>query len=480
MSRLSICLLFVVFACTRGRAQSSSSEERGLWEEVSIDLPYANALQPLTTREVDGYPWSVGGETMDRDYTIYDNWKEYVEPLGVTQIRLQSGWAKTEKVKGEYDFAWLDRIVRDLVERGVKPWISLSYGNELYRGGGGIRLSGTLPSSGEAYQAWQNYVRATVDRYADVVDTWEVWNEPNNAYKGDHTDNLPEDYAKLLIATGDIIRERQPEATIIAFAVSGVDAGYVGRGLAELQRRDKLDLVDKVAYHPYSRNPDDQDDAVARLRDTVATYSDRIELYQGENGAPSEYRKTKALSGYEWTELSQAKWFLRRAINDHANGIGTNIFSIVDLQYPDEINRKGLLLTNDNKEVVRPKHAYFAVQNLVSVFNGGVQTMNTLSYTEDTYHGLKVYGFERDGSPMVALWFSDNVPSDHNGTTPVDFTFAALAFDDPVYVDLRTGSVYELPESANRRTNSGHEFYDLPVYDSPTVITERSLLPLAK
>ena len=469
MATRDLGLALLCLLCTRAPAQDTLPQ----WEEVSINLPFSTTLRPVPTHEVTGYPWSVGGETMDRDYTLYDNWKEYVEPLGITQIRLQSGWAKTEKVMGEYDFAWLDHIVRDLVERGVKPWISLSYGNELYRGGGGIRLSGALPSSGEAYRAWQDYVRATVDRYADVVDTWEVWNEPNNSWKGDRSKNRPEDYAKLLIATGDIIRERQPEGTIIAFAVSGVDADYVGQGLAELQRQDKFGLVDLVAYHPYSRNPDDQDLAVERLRDTVAMYSDRIGLYQGENGAPSEYRRTKALNSYPWTELSQAKWFLRRALNDRAHGIGTNIFSIVDLQYPDEINRKGLLLTDGDKQVVRPKHAYRAVQHMVSVFDVGLERMDTLRYTEDTYHGLQVHGFERDGAPVVALWFSDNVPSDYNGTTAVDFTFADLKFDDPVYVDLRTGVVYDISTSYHRRTGAGHEFYDLPVYDSPLLIAER-------
>jgi hypothetical protein len=90
---------------------------------------------------------------MDRDYTIYDNWKGYVEDLGIKRVRLQSGWAKTEKERGEYDFAWMDSIVYDLKEKGVEPWISISYGNALYKGGGGQRLGARLPTSGEAYTA---------------------------------------------------------------------------------------------------------------------------------------------------------------------------------------------------------------------------------------------------------------------------------------------------------------------------------------
>ena len=50
----------------------------------------------------------------------------------VKWIRLQSGWARTEKEKGIYDFAWLDDIVDNLIVRGLKPWMCLAYGNGIY------------------------------------------------------------------------------------------------------------------------------------------------------------------------------------------------------------------------------------------------------------------------------------------------------------------------------------------------------------
>lgn len=47
-------------------------------------------------------------------------------------MRIQSGWQRTEQEKGIYDFAWLDDIVDNLLKRGLKPWMCLCYGNELY------------------------------------------------------------------------------------------------------------------------------------------------------------------------------------------------------------------------------------------------------------------------------------------------------------------------------------------------------------
>ena len=79
-------------------------------------------LRPRSAQEITASNWSVGAETMDRDYTVYRNWKQHLGPLGAKKARLQSGWAKTEKKPGEYDWAWLDEIVLDMVEQGVEPW----------------------------------------------------------------------------------------------------------------------------------------------------------------------------------------------------------------------------------------------------------------------------------------------------------------------------------------------------------------------
>ena len=116
---------------------------------------------------------------MDRDYTIFENWKEYLAPLGAKKIRLQAGWGKTDKGNGNYDFHWLDEIVDGVIAAGVEPWLQTSYGNEAYEGGGSPYLGGAIPGSPEALQAWDNWVRAMVKRYAGKVKIWEIWNEPD-------------------------------------------------------------------------------------------------------------------------------------------------------------------------------------------------------------------------------------------------------------------------------------------------------------
>ncbi len=56
---------------------------------------------------------------MDRGLTIWDNYKSYLKPLGVKKIRLQGGWAKCEKVKGVYDWQWLDDVINYAVANGL-------------------------------------------------------------------------------------------------------------------------------------------------------------------------------------------------------------------------------------------------------------------------------------------------------------------------------------------------------------------------
>ncbi|MEJ1973421.1 MAG: hypothetical protein WDM96_13450 [Lacunisphaera sp.] len=122
-----------------------------------IDLPVRGKLKPRTAAEIGSSSWSVGAETIDRGFTNYNSFKAYLGPLGVKAIRLQAGWARTEKTSGVYDWSWLDPIVDDAVAQGVHPWLEFSYGNPLYPGGGDTGLGGGFPSSPEALAAWDRW-----------------------------------------------------------------------------------------------------------------------------------------------------------------------------------------------------------------------------------------------------------------------------------------------------------------------------------
>lgn len=74
-------------------------------------------VKPVGAKEVKDSRLGLGMEKLDRD--AFDPEKVYdrVAALGVKWIRLQSGWQKTERAEGVYDFSWLDRQVDELRAR---------------------------------------------------------------------------------------------------------------------------------------------------------------------------------------------------------------------------------------------------------------------------------------------------------------------------------------------------------------------------
>ena len=68
-------------------------------------------IEPKSSLQVKKSKIGIGFEKLDRD--VFDPEKAYdkVEELGVKWVRIQSGWQRTEKKKGVYDFEWIDKII---------------------------------------------------------------------------------------------------------------------------------------------------------------------------------------------------------------------------------------------------------------------------------------------------------------------------------------------------------------------------------
>ena len=150
------------------------------WKKMQTtgpELELIGTLPTRTTHELGASDWSVGCETLDRDYADFDSYKPYLSELGVTSARIQSGWARCEKQKGRYDFAWIDHIVDGMLEEGVQPWINLGYGNPLY--GAEKGLGSKIFTDEPTMKAWLKFVETIVARYRDKVHEWEIWNEPD-------------------------------------------------------------------------------------------------------------------------------------------------------------------------------------------------------------------------------------------------------------------------------------------------------------
>lgn len=459
--RACLCAWFIVIALA------------GAEPEDGIPFPFVGKIKPRHAKEITGSNWSVGAETMDRDYTIYDNWKSYLGPLGVKKARIQGGWAKTEKQKGVFDYAWLDHVIFDMAAQGVEPWMCLCYGNPIYEGGGDPQIRGRVPSSPEGLAAWAAWVRKTVERYQKQIDEWEVWNEPNYSLE-------PADYARLLVLTAETVKSVQPNATIIAFALgSHVDYKYARSVMELLKAQGKLGVIDQISHHRHQSNPDERGNEI-ELEKLVTEMSDAITIRQGEAGCPSEPGKKRAMANYPWTELIQSKHVLRRLLGDLGRDKESSCFAIMDMKYPDEMNRKGLLRARDDRTVEYVKPAYYAVQHLTSVFDDRVVRVRNFDPGAAGDQPLSAYAYrhEPSGRSLVTIWFNGDVPTGENRKTPVDFVFRNLSFVQPLFVDLRTGRVHEIPRDHWSAEGGTVTFRQIPVYDSPVLIADRATLLL--
>ena len=478
-------------------AQKIDTSSNRVQTDLKLNLKRIGTLKPKSTSEINTSNWIIGCETLDRDLTDYEQYKSYLAPLGIKRLRMQAGWAKTEKIKGVYDWAWLDKIINDAASRGLEPWLETGYGNTIYQGGGGINLSAGIPSSNEALIAWDKWVTALVKRYKDKVKDWEVWNEPNF---GDNEINKPEKVAELNIRTAEIIKKIQPNAKISGLAMGHIDLNYADIFFETIHRKGKMNLFDNMTYHDYVYNPDANYDRVAELRLVLDKYSKTIKLRQGENGSPSFGGGNRgAIGDYDWSELSQAKWNIRRMLGDLGHDIESSILGIIEMNYGatsgpiTKINVKGIIESDTSKRAIRPKIAYYAMQNVASVFDDNLVRikhlddthnvnatvpMGNVKYNKGTDRSIAVYGYEHKSSKkqVFTIWNNEYIPTNTNVAKNLNITILNANIDQDVYVDILTGAIYEIPDNQIDKKNNKMVFKNIPIYDSPILIADKSTL----
>ena len=470
MKKIIVITILLIAFCSISRAQNRYSS----WDLFKYSGPGLKQIGWMATKhskEIGASLWSVGCETLDRDYAKFSIYKDYVGELGVKHARLQSGWAKCEQEKGKYNFAWLDSCVYGLADQSVKPWICLCYGNPLYGSELGLGAGvAALSHADKAMAAWLRYVETTVNRYKDVVNEWEIWNEPYGQEK---------DYAPLLIKTAELIKKIQPGAIVLAETLwDDVQNPNVKIPFEALKAENKLNLVDYWAYHPYVQNPDDCYPALDTFIKFMKSYRAEYKVYQGEVGCPSQLEWTHALAYYPWTEISQAKWIVRRMAGDRLRDIPSSIFTIIDLRYSNMLQSFGLIRSNLLHEIIYKRPAFYGVQHMTAFFDDTAKSIGEMDYNSNAYRNLTVAGFSRNNSPVALVWYKDQIPGNELKWDLIRLSIKKMNFKDPVYVELISGKVFEIGPDDWENKNGDVLFKNLPVWDSVIMITERAQVTL--
>ena len=467
---------------------------------LKVDMARIGTIRPRSVSEIRDSNWTLGCETIERGYADFWQYADYIAPLGIKTIRIQTGWARCEPEKGRFDFEWLDKIVDFARSKGVNVLLETSYGNPIYPGAGGWDLGAGFPTSEEGLAAWDRWIETLATHYRGRVRDWAMWNEPdlrNPALPGHEVAKTPQDIAVFNVRTAKIIRKVIPDSRIAGLSLATVRADFFENCLKAMG--EDVKLFDWFIYHGYAVAPESSYDSVEKLKAVLKQYHPAAKMRQGENGCPSELATRFAMSGVAWSEYSQAKWDMRRMLGDLGHDVESSVFTICDFNHVGrEINRKGLLRANAGKKVLAVKRAYYAVQNVVSVFDSNVTRIaepaitnvdiSVAYYEYRNRSGLPIYAFWSCGRPerqnssanprerrYVTVYLR---PEDSFETRPTVFTVKGQPMKDPVWVDLLTGRIYAYPKG-NMREADGETFYiDVPVYDSPCLLTERAALDL--
>lgn len=436
----------------------------------------------------------VGMECLDRD--LWDPLPAIprLRALGIRRARLQSGWGRTEREKGVYDFAWLDEVVEALTGIGVEPWISLSYGNYLYLApdelapmeevlmrlfSGREELEskrsllyglGQKPTaSPEAMAGWLKYVGAVVARYRGKVRHYEIWNEPDVSVFFP-SDSWPDEYLELVRRTAPVIRGADPEARVIGGA-SGRNRTMellLGKGLGE--------CVDILSFHGYHEYPEKfGTNAYRAARAALDRYAPRLKLWRGEAGFPSANPKggNGALCHLSPTEEQQACWIARNVVNDLSMK-ELDFYSYFHLYDFLHFSRRyryhyGLL-----REDYSPKPSYRVLQRCAKLLDGDTVPADDLLMTpgsgpENIQVNAIVRGFRRRGAPVFACWIADGADGAFRSADFNFWTVGASEIRTPVAIDPVTGKVHPL-----RLTAAGTKLEEVPLMPYPLIVSDLS------
>ena len=298
----------------------------------------------------DGYGFSVGASQIWMSAQDADRELDAAALTNARWLRVHVDWHAVEKVKGEYDWGYVDHWIDGARARGMRvlglitntPDWAKAPGTALY----------APPTDPADYAA---FAAAVAKRYRDRVTDWELWNEPNLPRFLGFAESRAAVYVGLLKAAYPAIKAVQPNSTVISAGLSpavGVDGP--ANFLNDMYVNGAKGYFDAVAMHPYvfptglAADPDNAWSDLARAHDVMTLNGDGDKkVWMTEFGAPTSDPAAEGVSQQE-----QAKQILDVLAGLAAAGwVGPAfIYSIRDVDSANRGNREdnfGALLTTD-------------------------------------------------------------------------------------------------------------------------------------
>jgi polysaccharide biosynthesis protein PslG len=317
-----------------------------------------------------------------------------IHQAGANSIRDEVFWQGVEPQPGRYAIPKnSEYYVTQAVALGLKPLLSLDYGNRFYD-------QGDKPTSDEAIEGYARYAEFVVRHFKNRVFTYEIWNEWNGGV-GKTTPGTAETYVRLLKVVYPRLKSIDPNLTIIAGAVSG--GGVRGPWLRQMLDAGALKSADALSFHQYifsstgrGRTPEALIDNINRVEDIVRGYNDGHDfpLYLTETGWPT-------LTGPSGTSLNESGNFLAQTILLSRTLPFLRGVWWYDFQDDGPIAER----SEDNFGIVRtdltPKPAYVALSAVTRWINGA-EFLSRIKTSDPFVDGVRFR--TQDGQQAMAIW----------------------------------------------------------------------------
>ena len=339
---------------------------------------------------------------------------------GLRFIRTEFRWNYIEREQGEFHFDYYDKIVSKATENGIKILAVLAYGTP-WASKMGERV-GSDKFVPDKFDDYQNYVSKVVNRYKDKIKNWEIWNEPNGAYRfyrpglvGD-----PKSYGYLLKAGYRGVKQSCPLCKIIFGGLFYHQELIMG---AEtfleniiLFHPDIGDYFDIFAFHPYSfyppSSPPESDNfpevpvtqMITNIRNILQKNNILKPIWINEIGWPS----------YVISEISQASYLVRSFVLSYVAGAEmylwyTFIEQNIDTATAPPEATFGLFKYKDYCYTgqLTPKLSWMAYKNVVDILGNTTFSGNctNVEYNPDFQYAYK---FTSETDNICVIWQVQN------------------------------------------------------------------------
>lgn len=160
---------------------------------------------------------------------------------GIESVRTDAHWAFLERNRDRLKVEphW-HRYLAGTEAQGLDSLFILGYGNSFHG-------DGQKPRSEPVRAAFNRYVAFVAQQFRGRIKHYEVWNEWDVENPTDP--QFTQDYARLIADAAGIIRQHDPDANVLAGAVTthGIESGFALR----LIEAGVMQSIDGLSLHPY-------------------------------------------------------------------------------------------------------------------------------------------------------------------------------------------------------------------------------------